>query len=170
MQTLAESIAHVSAWFEAIPAERFFARGEGDWSPSDNVDHLIKSQRTLASALGLPKEKLVELFGLVVAPSRSYEHICEIYRQALADGGAASGRYLPDQQSPSPDVAESVKSDLLASWSESGERLLVGATAWGESDLDGYLLLHPLLGALTVREMLFFNIYHNRRHASSEGD
>ena len=41
---------------------------------------------------------------------------------------------------------------------------------WQENDLDRYQLPHPLLGKLTIREMLYFAIYHNLRHASQEGD
>jgi hypothetical protein len=36
--------------------------------------------------------------------------------------------------------------------------------------LDEYLLPHPLIGKLTIREILYFTIYHNLRHASLEGD
>jgi hypothetical protein len=35
---------------------------------------------------------------------------------------------------------------------------------WPENALDRRLLPHPLLGRLTVREMLFFTVYHNRHH------
>jgi len=36
--------------------------------------------------------------------------------------------------------------------------------------VDQYQLPHPVLGKLTIREMLFFTIYHNLRHASQAGD
>ena len=32
------------------------------------------------------------------------------------------------------------------------------------ADLDAVLLPHPLLGKLTVREMLFFTVYHVQHH------
>ncbi len=35
---------------------------------------------------------------------------------------------------------------------------------WSEAALDRYRLPHPLLGKLTVREMLFFTLYHNAHH------
>jgi hypothetical protein len=37
---------------------------------------------------------------------------------------------------------------------------------WSETDLDRYRLPHPLLGRLTVREMLFFTVQHLAHHAS----
>jgi len=33
-----------------------------------------------------------------------------------------------------------------------------------ENELDRYILPHPLLGKLTLREMLFFTIYHIEHH------
>jgi hypothetical protein len=38
--------------------------------------------------------------------------------------------------------------------------------SWSEIDLDRYRLPHPLLGKLTVREMLFFTLQHLAHHAS----
>ncbi|MCB9182399.1 MAG: DinB family protein [Flavobacteriales bacterium] len=35
---------------------------------------------------------------------------------------------------------------------------------WSESDLERYLLPHPLLGKLTLREMLYFTLYHVQHH------
>ena len=38
--------------------------------------------------------------------------------------------------------------------------------AWSERALDRYRLPHPLLGRLTVREMLLFTLYHSVHHFS----
>jgi hypothetical protein len=35
---------------------------------------------------------------------------------------------------------------------------------WSEKNLDAYLLPHPLLGKITVREMLFFTTFHTDHH------
>jgi len=66
--------------------------------------------------------------------------------------------------------AEEKKAELLQQWSKASTELVETAGKWNESDLDVYLLPHPLIGKLTIREMLFFTIYHNLRHASQEGD
>ena len=43
-------------------------------------------------------------------------------------------------------------------------RLHGAITRWGERALDRFRLPHPALGQLTVREMLFFTLYHNLHH------
>jgi hypothetical protein len=166
---LKDSHQRVTTWFSEIPVVDFFARHAEVWSPSDNVDHLIKSHKPIAKALKLPKFTLQAMFRKPEKPSMKYAELCQIYRDELAKGAQASGRYLPDQQNPNEN-AEERKKELLNQFSKASAELVSVAEKWQENELDGYLLPHPLIGKLTIREMLFFTIYHNLRHASQEGD
>ena len=165
---LKDSNQRVTNWFEKVPAQEFFIRHRKVWSASDNLDHLIKSHKPIAKALKLPKFTLQAMFGKPEIPSRSYEEICTIYRDEIAKGAQASGRYLPNQENP--EHAEEKKMELLSKFSKASEELVSVAEKWTESELDSYLLPHPLIGKLTIRELLYFTIYHNLRHASQEGD
>lgn len=166
--SLKDSNKHVLHWFTEISAQEFFHRQREVWSASDNVDHLIKSHKPIAKALRLPKFTLQAMFGKPEKPSRSYNDICTIYRDKIAKGAQASGRYLPNQENP--ENAEEKKKKLLEQFSKASADLAAVAEKWTENELDGYFLPHPLLGKLTIREMLYFTIYHNLRHASQEGD
>jgi len=166
---LEDANQRVAKWFTEIPAEDFFTRQGEIWSASDNMDHLIKSHKPISKALKLPKFTLQAMFGKPERQSKSYEEICEIYRAEIAKGAQASGRFLPEQQSPAK-AAEEKKAELLEQWSKASTELVSVAEKWNDSELDGYQLPHPLIGKLTIREMLFFTIYHNLRHASQEGD
>lgn len=165
---LKDSNRRVTKWFTDIPADTFFTRHGEVWSASDNVDHLTKSHKPIAKALKLPKFTLQAMFGEPEKPSMTYRELCQIYRDAIAKGGQAFGRYLPDPQSPID--LEKAKTNMLNQFSKAGADLVSIAEKWNENDLDGYLLPHPLIGKLTIRELLFFTIYHNLRHASQEGD
>lgn len=168
LSKLKDSNQRVINWFTEIPAGEFFHREGEVWSASDNVDHLTKSHKPIALALKLPRLTLRTMFGAANQPSRSYEAICGVYKDTLAAGGVASGKYLPNQQTPEqPEVA---KMELLNQFSKASADVVSVAEKWNEDDLDGYLLPHPLIGKLTIREMLYFTIYHNLRHASQEGD
>ena len=165
---LKDSDQRVISWFAEIPTNTFFQRKGEVWSASDNLDHLIKSHKPIVMALKLPKFILRAMFGSANQPSRSYEAICGVYKDTLAAGGVASGRYLPDwQSSEKPEVA---KTKLLNQFSKVSAGLASVVETWSEADLDGCLLPHPLIGKLTIRAMLYFTIYHNLRHASPEGD
>lgn len=159
----------VTNWFTEIPTKYFFTRQAEVWSSSDNLDHLIKSHKPIAKALKLPKFTLQAMFGKPEKPSMTYEELCKIYRDELAKGAQASGRYLPNQENPNENAQESKKA-LLDQFLKASAELVSVIEKWEENELDGYLLPHPLIGKLTIREMLFFTIYHNLRHASQEGD
>jgi len=169
ISTLKDSRQRVLDWFTAIPAKDFFARHGEDWSPSDNVDHLIRAHKPITMAMKLPRFIPRILFGKPNRPSRSYEALCEKYIDALNKGGRAGGAYLPEQVNPQKD-AEDKKQKLLDQLSTASAELISIAEKWNENDLDKYLLPHPLIGKLTIREVLYFTIYHNLRHATLEGD
>jgi len=169
LKTLADTHQCVAEWFTAIQTRDFFKRQPEVWSASDNLDHLIRSVKPVAKAMNLPKLSLQGLFGRAKTASRSYREICEFYRIELAKGAAASGRYLPGQAEPG-EKAEAQKMHLLEQWTKASSDLVKAILEWSEADLDTCQLPHPILGKLTVREMLFFTIYHNRRHASQAGD
>jgi uncharacterized damage-inducible protein DinB len=169
IDALKDADQRVTDWFMQIPADAFFTRPGDEWSASDNMDHLIRSHKPLVKALKLPKIGLQGIFGKSNGTPRSYEGVCQAYRDEIDRGAQASGRYLPDQQSPA-EGAEQKKAEILTEWTKVSAELAAAAEKWDERDLDLYQLPHPLLGKLTVREMLFFTIYHNLRHASQEGD
>lgn len=166
---LNDSNRRAENWFSTMPVNDFFTRHGDVWSPADNVDHMIKAVKPVAKALKLPKFTLQAMFGKSDNPSMTYEELCQIYREAIANGAQASGRYLPNQESPVED-ANVKKKALLDQWSKANAELLSIVEKWDETELDQYLLPHPLIGKLTIREMIFFTIYHNLRHASLEGD
>jgi uncharacterized damage-inducible protein DinB len=166
---LKDSDHRAAAWLVEIPASNFFKPDEETWSPSDNLDHMIKAVKPITRALKLPRITLHAMFGKPGKASISYEQLCQRYRDEITRGGQASGRYLPEQKSPVEDIGEE-KSKLLGEWANASSELVSAAEKWDNNDLDRYQLPHPLLGKLTVREMLYFAIYHNLRHASQEGD
>ncbi|MBE0672208.1 MAG: DinB family protein [Anaerolineales bacterium] len=155
-------------WFLAIPAKDFFHREGEAWSASDNVDHMIKAIKPVAKALGLPKLALQTMFAKPENPSRTYNEICSVYRAEIAKGAQASGTFLPDQTPPAN--PEEKKEELLSQLGNVMERLIAAVEKWDDKDLEEAQLPHPILGKLTLREMLYFTIYHNLRHASLEGD
>jgi len=169
LTALKDSNQRAESWFLIIPANDFFTRHGEIWSPSDNLDHLIKAVKPVSKALKLPKITLQAMFGKSEKSSMTYEELCDRYRAEIARGAQASGRYLPNQETPSEN-ADMKKKELMDQWSKANQELLTVIEKWDENELDKYLLPHPLIGKLTIREMIFFTIYHNLRHASLEGD
>ncbi|HWM93007.1 MAG TPA: DinB family protein [Thermoanaerobaculia bacterium] len=143
----------------------FFSPLGDAWSPADNVRHLLKSNRPVARALGMPKALLLIRFGAGLRDSRTYPEVRERYLAALASGVQA-GRFAPKPLEAS-DQTEEQRSSLMASLDEVSESLTRSVSGWREWPLDRLRLPHPALGRLTVREMLFFTLYHNLHHVQN---
>ncbi len=155
-------------WYTAIPSGQFFMRRGEVWSAADNVDHLVKSIKPIILALKAPRLGLRSVFGKAEHASRTYAEICKAYEEEIARGAQASGRFLPDQHMPVQ--AEEQKGHLLEQFHEANRALLAALEKWQDAELDRYQLPHPILGKLTLREMLFFTNYHIVQHARLEGD
>lgn len=53
-------------------------------------------------------------------------------------------------------------------WQESGDILLENLSAyWKEKSLDKKRMPHPLLGKITVREMLYITVFYSRHHLTN---
>lgn len=138
--------------------EKFTDMPGGKWSVGQNLEHLIRSLSPVNLALRLPRFILRMLFGKPNRASRSYLEVVDRYRQRLAAGGKASGRFIP------PKVSVTKKNEKLLAINREKELMIRRVNAWSEQELDQYLLPHPLMGKLTMREMLFFSAYHIQHH------
>jgi len=150
-------------WNSFGPEEFFRPIGEA-WSPCDNVRHLTRSVSPVAQALRIPRLVLGALFGRPARPPRSYEAVEAAYQKVLAEGGKASGRFVPQPLALPSDPA-AVRRKVVQNLEAANAALVTRIRSWPETSLDRYQLPHPLLGRLTVREMLFFTLYHGLHHA-----
>ncbi|HEY1013545.1 MAG TPA: DinB family protein, partial [Herpetosiphonaceae bacterium] len=79
--------------------------------------------------------------------------------EALAAGRAVA----PPRFQPQPPAD---RSQLAADWRDQGGSLAAAIAGWSESEADAHVLPHPVLGNLTIREMLRFAAYHNQHHVN----
>lgn len=155
--------AESERYLAAMPALEFAAPQGQKWSPADHVRHLAKSTLPLVGALGLPKLLLGLRFGRSRTESRPFPVLREAYRTMLRETGATAGRFTPAPQASPVDPA-AWQQETLARWRGAVSGLAAKIPGWSEPALERYRLPHPLLGRLTVREMLFFTLYHSAHH------
>jgi len=140
----------------------FFAPIGDAWSPADNVRHLVKSNRPVALAMGLPRIVLYFRFGMNRRRSRGYSEMLATYQDALG-AGLTAGRFAASPVPAGEQTAES-RERALHGLAGTFDALGSALRRWPESALDRARLPHPGLGLLTVREMLLFTLYHNAHH------
>jgi len=152
-------------YWDAFSTADFLAPIGDAWSPADNVRHLGKSVRAVARGLRVPKLLLFLRFGPSRRASRGYEELRDVYRGLLAEGGKA-GRFAPAPEGAPADAA-AWRRELMGRREADARALERAVEPWSEKALDRYRMPHPLLGELTVREMLFFTLYHNLHHVEN---
>lgn len=130
----------------------------GKWSAGQHADHLVKSTKPLRKGLSMPKIALRTTFGVCNRAERSFDEVLEKYRIGLAEGGKAYGRYLPDP------IRNEDKWSVISNLENEMQELRLEIEKWKEEHLSKYILPHPLIGKLTVREMLYFSIFHVQHH------
>lgn len=148
-----------------MPEEALFAGTETQWSPADYLKHLIISNKPFAKALLMPREQMEGMFGKADNGSMSYEALVGIYQKLIDEGLRAE---LAPAVTPvnyrMPEGITDVKTYLIETWDDANQRIISALDGWSETDLDTYRIPHPAIGVITVREMLYFTIHHNRLH------
>jgi DinB superfamily len=128
------------------------------WTAGQQLDHIYRSVSALNLGLALPKFIIRLYVGKANRPSKDYDALVAKYKLRLEAGGKAVGRFIPKP------VSTDQKIKLKDKLQKAVNSLCKKIDKYNEKQLDYYILPHPLLGKLTVREMLYFTIYHAEHH------
>ena len=160
--TLLFAFMQMEEYISALPENKFLTAEQGKWSPGQQLQHLINSAYPVAISLFLPKISFFPFGKDDDRASRSYADIAGIYKSSLGNGAkspflfkpGSAGKYNPER--------------LLQQWKTLQDHFKSALyLQWNERDLDTYRMPHPILGMLTVREMLFFTTFHTLYHLNS---
>lgn len=150
-------------YWSAYATSDFFRRPKPDvWAPVDQLRHLTKSMRAVTRGLSMPRLFLLLRFGWARRPSRAFERLHADYKAALARGLRA-GEFAPAPLA-SAEQTEEGRARIMQFHATAVESLTHALERWPDRSLDRYVLPHPALGKLTVREMMHFTLIHNVHH------
>jgi hypothetical protein len=141
-----------------LSAKDFMSCSNEKWSAGQQLEHICLSVKPLVQALGLPKFVIKILIGKANRPSKTYDELIAKYSMKLSEGGKAGGRFVPKA------VAFQSREKLAESLSALIQKLNIKIDSYSEDDLDTLILPHPLLGKITLREMIYFTMYHVQHH------
>jgi len=131
---------------------------EGKWNAGQQLDHLIRAVSPLSIGLRLPKFLIRALYGKANRPSKSFDELVKKYKSKLEGGGRARGRFIPGK------IQFYNKKKNIKGLLAKIEQLVKNIDSYSERQLDTFILPHPLLGKVTLREMMYFTIYHAEHH------
>lgn len=147
-----------SNWTDHLTDEQFWGHPDGKWSVAEVMQHLYLSARPVARLLAGPREGL-DQWGRANRPSRSYHEIRSAYQTVLATGVKA-----PAVMSPREEDMKISRGDLSERFHAIYQSLMDAVKNWSTDELDEYCIPHPVLGKLTVREMIYFTSIHTEHH------
>ena len=158
IERLTEDHLSFIRFIETLSTEQFLFSKEEKWTAGQQLDHIYRSVSPVAMAFGLPKFVLTLIFGKANRTSRSYEALIEKYHAKLASGGKASARFVPNA------ISVDQRKTISKALANKVQQLCSKIKRLNEEELDSFILPHPLLSKLTLREMLYFTIYHVEHH------
>lgn len=149
-------------FYTSIPENIFFSKPENGWSPQENIKHLYSATFVLALFIRKELKFLLLLFGRGNS-KKSIPEIIKIYNNKL-NSGSGAGFFSPLFASNIIDIGK--KNSEIKSLIDSIQELINVLPSWTEEELDNTNIVHPILGILSVREMLYFSLYHLYHHSS----
>lgn len=148
------------ALFDSATPDFWVKKPDGKWSAGQHVIHLVQSTRPLLKALRMPNFLLKWRFGKSNRPSRSYEEVVKRYKEKLALSQGVVGPFSLNM----PESDHSQAQSWLSQLSQLNDNINKITLRLKDRDMDTILLPHPLMGKMTLREILMWNAYHTLHH------
>lgn len=143
-----------------VPEESYNLPKDNKWSTGENIQHLVTSTKMTRLPFSLPKPFVRLLYGKPNRASKTFDGLVHKYQTKLQEGGKASGPYVPKKRVYRKD-------ELHQKLKTEGDKLVSAIEKTKEEHLDEYVIAHPLLGKISLRELCYFTIYHNQHHCET---
>ena len=141
-----------------LTQEEYLYSYQQKWTAGQQLEHIVLCVKPLVQVFSLDKQIIEQNFGKTDTQSRSYQILLDIYLEKLKEGGKAPDRFVPET------TLSNQREILNDSLTKSVKELCLKIETFTDNELDSLLIPHPLLGNLTLREMLYNAIYHVKHH------
>lgn len=155
---LEKNYKQFSIYLSTLSEQELTNAPEGKWSALKQLDHLRSSVSAVNLVFKLPAFIVKWRFGKANRPSKTYEQLVEKYENKLKEANNPPARFQPKE------VSINEQKELIKQLQKAVDKMKNGILKMSENQLDELILPHPLMGRLTLREMLYFTIYHAEFH------
>jgi hypothetical protein len=161
IKSLDETVFQFIELVKRLNKDEFEININDKWSAGQDLVHLIKVQRIVNIGFTLPKPFLRLIFGINKNDNRSFEHLQQIYKNALDGGVKAPTIYIPKP------VSYNEKDNLIQKYESLNKSFIDKLNNHTQFELDSYRLPHPILGKITLGELANFTSFHTSHHFES---
>jgi hypothetical protein len=147
-------------WLETISDEQWVQGPQDRWTAGQHILHLADSAQLLNKALGYPKFLIKYKFGTSNRPSGDYKEVAKRYEERLAESQEKAAKYNIDLKVPTVNDRKHLKQKLQIL----NKKLQYKTNKLKDKHLDTLLLPHPLMGRMTLREIIMWTAHHTEHH------
>ena len=145
---------------ENQPDEEWLQGPKNKWTFGQHVLHLADSLAMLNKALSYPKFILKYKFGKSNRATRSYEVVVKKYQEKIAANQQTAKQFNNTLKIPTLNDKTFIINKIKAQ----NKKLQLHTNKWKDKQLDTLLIQHPLMGRMTVREIIMWSAYHTEHH------
>lgn len=147
-------------WLNNHPEEKWVLGPKGKWSTGQHILHLAQSSRLLNTALSYPKFLIKYKYGTSNRPSRNYEEVAKRYEQRLSENLERAEKFNKGLN----EVSIKERRRVIDSLQILNKKLQYKTGKLKDKHLDTLLLPHPLMGKMTLREIIMWTAHHTEHH------
>jgi hypothetical protein len=155
---LSQNHESLITYIDGLPVQEFMFTLPEKWTAGQHLGHILLSVKALSAFFSRDKTAIEQAFGKTNRANRSYEDLIAEYFEKLSGGGKSPERFISENIEPNQ------LSELTDSLRNEVKLFTEKVITFTEDELDTLLVPHPLLGNLTLREMLYNAIYHPEHH------
>lgn len=150
-------------WLKNQPEENWEKGPNGKWTTGQHILHLINSIQLLNKALSYPKFILKYKFGVCNRPARDYKTIAKKYNEKLEKNQDRAKAFNQKLKKPTSKQRKS----LLTLYQIQQKKLQYKTKKISDKNLDTLVIPHPLMGKMTIREIIMWTAYHTQHHTET---
>lgn len=150
-------------WLTLQDDEKWELGPDGKWTTGQHVLHLLQSIKPLNNALSLPKFILRYKFGKANRPVRDFNTVVNRYNERLAEVKGVT--FGPSKNMKTPKIKDKIY--LIERIKTENNKLQYKTQKWSNTALDTYIIPHPLLGKMPVREIIMWTAHHVNHHLAT---
>jgi hypothetical protein len=159
---LEEKHSTLFTWLEKQPTENWEKGPKNKWTVGQQIQHLVDSLQQLNSALSYPNFILKYKFGICNREIRDYETVAKNYQNKLIEFKDRARAF--NQNLKKPLLNE--RNNLLSKLQIQNKKLQYKTSKLKDKSLDTLLLPHPLMGRMTLREIIMWTAHHTEHHTT----
>lgn len=142
-------------YIDGLSDKQFSYRYQQKWTAGEHLQHILLTILPFPRVFS-SKQFIRDTFGTIDRQAWDYDTVLQNYAQTSLKA--------PEAFLPKDEVRYDQKATIIASIQQQLNAINDLLGQYSEEELDNLVLPHPLLGKLTIREMLYLMSYHPLHH------